>query len=158
MVICPLCCDCFVWNRQYDTGNSISGALHTTFHVPTHLTGIVITVLALLIIVGGIKSISKVSSVVVPLMAIFLCDLWRYCHYRKYFESAGRHFDDFSDGIFGKSGRRRSVRNDCRFHDECNALWCGKRCIFQQKPVWDLRQLRQRLQRRITRCVRDISI
>ena len=44
-------------------GNSISGALHTTFHVPTHLTGIVITVLALLIIVGGIKSISKVSSV-----------------------------------------------------------------------------------------------
>ena len=52
-------------------GNSISGALHTTFHVPTHLTGIVITVLALLIIVGGIKSISKVSSVVVPLMAIF---------------------------------------------------------------------------------------
>ena len=27
-------------------GNSISGALHTTFHVPTHLTGIVITVLA----------------------------------------------------------------------------------------------------------------
>lgn len=53
-------------------GNSISGALHTTFHVPTHLTGIVITVLALLIIVGGIKSISKVSSVVVPLMAIFM--------------------------------------------------------------------------------------
>ena len=52
-------------------GNSISGALHTTFHVPTHLTGIVITVLALLIIVGGIKTISKVSSVVVPLMAIF---------------------------------------------------------------------------------------
>ncbi len=52
-------------------GNSISGALHTTFHVPTHLCGIVITVLALLIIVGGIKSISKVSSVVVPLMAIF---------------------------------------------------------------------------------------
>ena len=51
--------------------NSISGALHTTFHVPTHLTGIVITVLALLIIVGGIKTISKVSSVVVPLMAIF---------------------------------------------------------------------------------------
>ena len=65
----------------------------------------------------------------------FLCDLWSYCHYRKYFESAGRHFDDFSDGIFGKSGRRRSVRNDCRFHDECNALWCGKRCIFQRSRI-----------------------
>lgn len=52
-------------------GNSIASALHTTFNVPTWITGIVITVLALLIIVGGIKSISKVSSVVVPLMAIF---------------------------------------------------------------------------------------
>lgn len=52
-------------------GNSISTALHTTFAVPTKTTGIIITVLVLLIIVGGIKSISKVSSVVVPTMAIF---------------------------------------------------------------------------------------
>lgn len=52
-------------------GNSIAGALHTTFRVPTELTGVVITILALIIIVGGIKSISKVSSVVVPVMAIF---------------------------------------------------------------------------------------
>lgn len=52
-------------------GNSIAGALHTTFHVPTWATGIVITVVSLLIIVGGIKSISKVSSIVVPAMAIF---------------------------------------------------------------------------------------
>lgn len=52
-------------------GNSISGAIKATFHVPTGVTGIVITVLSFLIIVGGIKSISKVSSVVVPVMAIF---------------------------------------------------------------------------------------
>ena len=51
--------------------NSISSALETTFHVPTWITGLIITVLALIIIVGGIKSISKVSSVVVPLMALF---------------------------------------------------------------------------------------
>lgn len=58
-------------------GNSISGALKATFNVPTWLSGIIITVLALLIIVGGIKSISKVSSVVVPVMAIFyvICGL-----------------------------------------------------------------------------------
>lgn len=24
------------------------------------------------------------------------------------------------------------MRNDCRFHDECNALWCGKRCISNE--------------------------
>lgn len=52
-------------------GNSISSALDTTFGVPVWVTGMVITVLALAIILGGIKSISKVSQVVVPLMAVF---------------------------------------------------------------------------------------
>ena len=51
--------------------NSISSSIHEAFGAPTAVVGIVITVLALLIIVGGIKTISKVSSVVVPLMAIF---------------------------------------------------------------------------------------
>lgn len=51
--------------------NSIASALNETFHIPISVVGIIITVCALLIIVGGIKSISKVSSVVVPVMAIF---------------------------------------------------------------------------------------
>lgn len=51
--------------------NSISTAMDTTFHVPLWITGVIISVLVLVIIVGGIKSISKVSSVVVPFMAIF---------------------------------------------------------------------------------------
>ncbi|MDD2355314.1 MAG: sodium:alanine symporter family protein [Lachnospiraceae bacterium] len=51
--------------------NSISGALQSTFSIPTWVTGIIITALSLLIVVGGIKSISKVSSFVVPLMAVF---------------------------------------------------------------------------------------
>lgn len=51
--------------------NSISTAMDTTFHVPLWITGVIISVLVLAIIVGGIKSISKVSSVVVPFMAIF---------------------------------------------------------------------------------------
>ncbi len=51
--------------------NSISSSLKQTFNIPTYITGIGITILALIIIVGGIKSISKVSSVVVPFMAIF---------------------------------------------------------------------------------------
>lgn len=51
--------------------NSISDSLNNTFHIPLWITGIVLTILALVIIVGGIKTISKVSSVVVPLMAIF---------------------------------------------------------------------------------------
>lgn len=57
--------------------NSIASALNETFRFPVSVIGIVITVLALLIIVGGIKTISKVSSVVVPVMAIFyvICGL-----------------------------------------------------------------------------------
>ena len=51
--------------------NSISAALNETFHVPVWIVGVIITVLALIIIIGGISSISKVSSVVVPLMGVF---------------------------------------------------------------------------------------
>ena len=51
--------------------NAISGSLTETFGVPSWITGIALTVLALIIILGGITSISKVSSVVVPVMAIF---------------------------------------------------------------------------------------
>ena len=51
--------------------NSISSSMLETWSVPTWVTGAIITVLALFIIVGGIKTISKVSSVVVPFMAIF---------------------------------------------------------------------------------------
>lgn len=50
--------------------NSISGALRTSFGVPAWITGILVMILVLLIVIGGIKSISKVSTVVVPLMAI----------------------------------------------------------------------------------------
>ena len=52
-------------------GNSIATSIHATFGVSVTMVGVVITVLALLIIIGGIKTISKVSSVVVPVMAIF---------------------------------------------------------------------------------------
>ncbi len=51
--------------------NSISDAVNKTFHVPVWLTGGIVTLLSLCIIVGGIKSISRVSSVVVPCMAVF---------------------------------------------------------------------------------------
>ncbi len=51
--------------------NSIASSVHTTFGIPTWVTGAVITILTILILIGGIKSLSKVSSVLVPGMAIF---------------------------------------------------------------------------------------
>ena len=51
--------------------NSISTAIKTTFGVSNEIVGAVLTVMTLAVIVGGITSISKVSSVVVPGMAVF---------------------------------------------------------------------------------------
>ncbi len=51
--------------------NSISSAVNSTFTVPKWIVGLILTILTALIIIGGIKSISKVSSVLVPAMAVF---------------------------------------------------------------------------------------
>lgn len=52
-------------------GNSISANLENSFNVPTWVTGIVLTVFALLVLVGGIKSIGRVTAGLVPVMIIF---------------------------------------------------------------------------------------
>ena len=51
--------------------NSISASLNNTFSVPQWVTGLVLAVLTGIIIFGGIKSISKVSTVLVPVMSVF---------------------------------------------------------------------------------------
>lgn len=51
--------------------NSIAAALNTSFEIPTWITGGVIMILAFSILMRGVHSIGKVSSVVVPGMAIF---------------------------------------------------------------------------------------
>lgn len=50
--------------------NSIASAVRQSFRLPTWITGLILTALTLLVVVGGIQSISKVSSVIVPLMAV----------------------------------------------------------------------------------------
>lgn len=51
--------------------NSIAGALANSFSIPVKTTGTVVALLALLIILGGIRRIGRVSSLVVPCMAVF---------------------------------------------------------------------------------------
>lgn len=50
--------------------NSIASALHTAFGVPAGITGVLITVLVLVVLLGGIKSIGKVCEKIVPFMAV----------------------------------------------------------------------------------------
>ena len=51
--------------------NSIASSLKSTFQVSPILTGTVLAILTVVILVGGIQAISKVSGFVVPLMAVF---------------------------------------------------------------------------------------
>lgn len=51
--------------------NSVADALQSSFGVSPLVTGIVIAVLAGLVIIGGIKSIGRFSSVFVPVMIVF---------------------------------------------------------------------------------------
>ena len=62
----------FTFSFSFNTvqSNTICAAFEQAFHVEHTLMGIVLTILTLLVIFGGIKRIAKVSSVIVPLMAL----------------------------------------------------------------------------------------
>lgn len=61
--------------------NSISNSIFETFSLPLWITGIALALLTAVIVFGGIKTISKVSSVLVPVMAVFyiVCGLTVIC-------------------------------------------------------------------------------
>lgn len=52
-------------------GNSIASNLERSFSVPTWVTGAVLACLTLVVLVGGIKAIGKVTSAFVPAMIVF---------------------------------------------------------------------------------------
>lgn len=51
--------------------NSVATVVRDTFDVPTWITGIILTVFAAAVILGGIQTIGKVTSYFVPIMALF---------------------------------------------------------------------------------------
>ncbi|MEA4854585.1 MAG: sodium:alanine symporter family protein [Christensenella sp.] len=51
--------------------NSIADAINTTFQIPKWVTGVVLAVIVGLVLLGGIKAIGRISSSIVPVMAIF---------------------------------------------------------------------------------------
>src|SRR5690606_27560648 len=59
-------------------GNSIASNVEFSWGVPTWLTGIVLAALTLVVLVGGIKSIGRVTAGFVPVMIVFyvLGGLW----------------------------------------------------------------------------------
>ncbi|MDO4331869.1 MAG: sodium:alanine symporter family protein [Eubacteriales bacterium] len=51
--------------------HAITGVIETTFHVNPVISGLVVTVLAAVVILGGIKTISNVCEKLVPFMSLF---------------------------------------------------------------------------------------
>lgn len=51
--------------------NSVADAVQATFHIPLYVTGLVLMVATGLVILGGIKSIGRVTGILVPVMIVF---------------------------------------------------------------------------------------
>ncbi|MBM9518504.1 sodium:alanine symporter family protein [Desulforhopalus vacuolatus] len=51
--------------------NSIADAVEATFNIPVWITGITLMGLSAVVILGGIKSIARVTSILVPIMIVF---------------------------------------------------------------------------------------
>lgn len=63
-------CACFGIGNMTQ-GNSIASNLERSFSVPTGITGAVLAAMTLLVLVGGIKSIGRVTAGLVPVMILF---------------------------------------------------------------------------------------
>jgi len=50
--------------------NSVADVMQSSFHIPVWLTGLILMILVALVLIGGIKRISRVATTLVPLMAI----------------------------------------------------------------------------------------
>ena len=51
--------------------NSVADALNNAFHIPEWQTGVILTIATAAVILGGIKSIARVTSFFVPIMIVF---------------------------------------------------------------------------------------
>src|SRR5699024_51164 len=52
-------------------GNSIAANVESSWSIPAWITGAVLTVLTLVVLIGGIKSIGRVTAGLVPIMIVF---------------------------------------------------------------------------------------
>lgn len=84
-------------------GNSIALNLENSFHVTPWVTGIVLTVLSLTVLVGGIKSIGKVTAGFVPIMIVFYVAAALYILIANVSSIPAAFAEIFSDAFTGSS-------------------------------------------------------
>jgi len=61
---------CSLGTGNMAQSNSMSDAMFTSYQIPTWISGLAITFLVLLVVIGGIKRIADVTSRLVPIMAV----------------------------------------------------------------------------------------
>src|SRR5690606_3771050 len=87
--------------------NSISNAVFSTFGIKHIITGAILSVLLAMIIIGGIKRIAKVTSVMVPFMAILYLAgslIVIFSNYENILPSLGSIFGDAFTGSAAAGG------------------------------------------------------
>ena len=104
--------------------NSVADALQLSFGIPLYVSGIIITVLTGLVIIGGIKSIAGVTSKIVPFMALFFVGGSLIILISRLSTVPAAFQLIFSPCVFKHSGQGRSDRN-------CHPPWCSQRCFFK---------------------------
>src|SRR5699024_8596206 len=60
-----------LWYWEYDPANAIASNVESSWTIPLWVTGLILTVMVLLVLVGGIKSIGRVTAGMVPFMVVF---------------------------------------------------------------------------------------
>ena len=69
--VCCICGARLLWHGKYDTIQFIAAAIKVTFGIHEAKTGLVIGILTILAVLGGIRTISRVTQVLVPVMGVF---------------------------------------------------------------------------------------
>ena len=84
-------------------GNSIATNVEHSWAVPTWVTGIILTVMTLVVLVGGIKSIGRVTAGFVPIMIVFYVIGGRYILLAKIGQLPAAIAQIFTDAFTGSA-------------------------------------------------------
>jgi len=95
--------------------NSVAKAIETTFHIDTWITGIILVIFTALVVLGGIKSIGKVTAIFVPFMAFFYVVAGLIILFINYEAIPGAFASIFSSAFTGEAATGGAVGAAIRF-------------------------------------------
>ena len=107
--------------------NAISTLVENQYGISPYITGTIVTALGAAVILGGVKSISKVCGMLVPFMALFLCIRLHLHSLCKSCLFIACHPRNLRLSIHNKGCRWR-LR--WKYRDDCSPLWYSPRIVL----------------------------